>query len=162
MEREFEKVFKENYLRLCQYAYGYLNDKEVSEDVVSEAFEYVWKKYKKLKKEELFALLVLRVKHGSINYLRHHKTVERYAAFYAKEELEKEDFSEENEERIARVGKVISALPAQTRKVLEECYFNRRTYLETADLLKISKNTVKKHIMKALNLLREEFLGKNK
>ncbi len=161
MEREFEKMFKENYSRLCQYAYTYLNDKDASEDVVSEAFEYAWKKYKGLEKDELFAVLVLRVKHGSINCLRHRKTVEKYAAILVKSDWEREDLTGEDEDRLRRVEKVISTLSAQTRRVLEECCFNRKTYLETADLLGISRNTVKKHMMKALELLREEFFGKN-
>lgn len=158
MEREFEKMFKENYSRLCQYAYTYLNDKEASEDVVSEAFEYAWKKYKELEKDELFAVLVLRVKHGSINCLRHRKTVEKYAAMLVTLDGEREDLA--GEDRIRRVEKVISTLSAQTRRVLEECCFNRKTYSETSDLLGISKNTVKKHMMKALESLREEFFGK--
>ncbi|WP_292268389.1 sigma-70 family RNA polymerase sigma factor [Butyricimonas sp.] len=161
LEREFENMFKENYSRLCQYAYTYLNDKDASEDVVSEAFEYAWKKYKELKKDELFAVLVLRVKHGSMNYLRHRKAVDKYAAMLMKADREGEDLPGEDEDRIMRVEKVISTLPVQTRRVLEECCFNRKTYLETADLLGISRNTVKKHMMRVLELLREEFFGKN-
>ena len=45
----------------------------------------------------------------------------------------------------------------RTRYVLEECYFHRKKYAEVAENIGISINAVKKHIMKALNLLREEF-----
>ena len=34
---EFEILFKENYNKLYVFAYNYLNDKEISEDVVNDA-----------------------------------------------------------------------------------------------------------------------------
>ena len=40
-----EILFKENYNKLYVFAYNYLNDKEISEDVVNDAFEYVWRNY---------------------------------------------------------------------------------------------------------------------
>ena len=51
---------------------------------------------------------------------------------------------------------IINTLPPKTKKVLEECYFNQKKYSEVAQMLNISTNTVKKHIMKALSSLREE------
>ena len=67
----------------------------------------------------------------------------------------------DDEEKLNRIGKVIASLPLQTRRVLEECYFNRKKYSEVGELLAISPNTVKKHIVRALNLLREEFMEKS-
>ena len=68
-----------------------------------------------------------------------------------------ENFSEHEDERLERVQKVINSLSPQTRKVLEGCYFSGKKYVEVGNELGISVNTVKKHIMKVLNLLREEF-----
>ena len=49
----------------------------------------------------------------------------------------------------------METLPPKTRHVLEECYFNNKKYKEVADSLEVSTNAVKKHIVKALGLLRE-------
>ena len=109
---EFEILFKENYNKLYVFAYNYLNDKEISEDVVNDAFEYVWRNYDNLKNNSLVPVLFQQVRHRSFNYLRHNKIV--------------------------------------------ESYFNQKKYSEVAQMLNISTNTVKKHIMKALSSLREE------
>ena len=155
--REFERLFKENYSRLYQCAYYYLNDRETSEDVVSDAFEHVWKSYEQLKRVDRVAVLFQQVKHRSINNLRLFKIVEKYTLEIMGTDSEIENFSEHEDERLERVQKVINSLSPQTRKVLEGCYFSGKKYVEVGNELGISVNTVKKHIMKVLNLLREEF-----
>ena len=67
-----------------------------------------------------------------------------------------DDETEENE-RIERIYNVLEHLPPQTKHIMEECYFNRKKYAEVAQALNISPSAVKKHVMKALRLLREEF-----
>ena len=83
--------------------------------------------------------------------------VERYADLYLQLTLEEEVPLQEEDERLARIAGVLNRLPVRTRYVLEECYFHRKKYAEVAENIGISINAVKKHIMKALNLLREEF-----
>ena len=154
---EFEKLFKENYTRLCQCAYYYLNDKGASEDVVNDAFEYVWKNYRQLKDVNCVAVLFQQVKNRSINNLRHLKIVEKHTLELMKTDSDVENFSEPEDERLERIQKIINGLSPQSRKVLEACYFHGKKYAEVGDELGISVNTVKKHIMKILSLLRKEF-----
>ena len=154
---EFEILFKENYNKLYVFAYNYLNDKEISEDVVNDAFEYVWRNYDNLKNNSLVPVLFQQVRQRSFNYLRHNKIVEKYASVFIYTTSELEDTQEnDDDERINRIMMIINTLPPKTRKVLEECYFNQKKYSEVAQMLNISTNTVKKHIMKALSSLREE------
>lgn len=40
----FKTRFQKHYPRLCNIAYGYVSDKEDSEDIVQELFVYVWNK----------------------------------------------------------------------------------------------------------------------
>lgn len=47
-----------------------------------------------------------------------------------------------------------------TRHILEECYVRRKKYQEVADELNISVSAVRKHIVKALSVLRKEFAKK--
>ena len=115
-------MFKENYSRLCQYAYIYLNDKEGCEDVVSEAFGYLWERYASMKEEDMLPILVQQVKHRCINNLRHNKVVEKYETFMSETTEIWEELEDDNE-KINRIGKVMDSMPLQTRRVLEECYF---------------------------------------
>ena len=169
--KEFEELYTGNYSRLYYYAYQFLNDAEVSRDVVNDAFEYVWKNYENFRKMNVVAILFQSVRNKSIDTFRHNKVEENYVALYSRM-LSEEDagLDEENEkmrelgyyapeenEKIERIYKVLDNLTPQTRHIMEECYFNRKKYAEVAEMLNISPSAVKKHVMKALRLLREEF-----
>ena len=69
------------------------------------------------------------------------------------------DFLEE-EEKQQRLRKVIRILTPRTRHILEECYIRKKKYQEVADELEISVSAVRKHIMKALQAMRDEFAKK--
>ena len=156
--KEFEALFKEHYTPLYHYAYRFLNDMETSKDVVSSAFEYLWQNYEEIRKGSPVSALYRTVRTKSIDCWRHAQVEANYAEAYSQmaPETEEED-EEDKEERLERVRKAVEQLPPQTRHILEECYFNQRKYAEVAEMLNISTNAVKKHIMKALRLLREEF-----
>ena len=56
----------------------------------------------------------------------------------------------------------VEELTDPTKTILKECYYENKKYQEVADEFGISTNGVKKHIMKALRLIREEFGIKKK
>ena len=160
--KEFEQLFKNNYTRLYRVAFQYLNDVEQSKDMVHDAFEYLWENYAAFRKQDPVAILFRRLRTKSIDVYRHSRVAENYASLYLREANEIEDVSfGEEEERIERLYKVLGTLPQQTRRIMEECFFNRKKYAEVAEMLNISSSAVKKHVMKALRLLREEFDVKN-
>ena len=65
--KEFEELYTGNYSRLYYYAYQFLNDAEVSRDVVNDAFEYVWKNYENFRKMNVVAILFQSVRNKSID-----------------------------------------------------------------------------------------------
>ena len=68
--KEFEELYTGNYSRLYYYAYQFLNDAEVSRDVVNDAFEYVWKNYENFRKMNVVAILFQSVRNKSIDTFR--------------------------------------------------------------------------------------------
>lgn len=52
---------------------------------------------------------------------------------------------------------MLNSLPPLTRRIIEECYFHKKKYKEVAEEMDISPDTVKKHISKALKLLRNNY-----
>ena len=64
---------------------------------------------------------------------------------------------EEREERLQRIEAFIEQLKDPTKTILKECYYENKKYQEVAEDFGISTSGVKKHIMKALKMLREEF-----
>ena len=155
---DFERVYREYYLRLYHIAYDYLLDNELSRDVVGDVFTMAWQKREALEADKAPGYLFISVRNLCCNYLRQRNLHNRYAEFvtHCYEEVGVEGPSIV-EERIAAMLNVVEKLPPTTRFVLEQCYFHQHTYREVADMLGISSDGVKKHIVKAFACLRKYF-----
>jgi|GEM_PF-69767 len=160
-EKEFERLFKDHYARLYYYALTFIDDTETCRDIVSDVFETLWQEYDTIRRDTLTAYLYACVKNRCIDLLRRRSVKERYVTFYSldlKGGLLNTDAEEQ--ERIARIEKVIEHMPAQRQFVLKECFYHKKTYKEVADILGITTEGIKKHIKTALKNLRDEFLLK--
>ncbi len=159
-KKEFDVLFKTYYSRLYCYAFHIINDLEASKDITSDAFEYLWLHFSEIKATTAKSYLYAYAHSKSIDYLRKlciHKEYTKYV------ELTADDVDNhfcEFDERIMMIRKVMDKLPVNTRHILEECYIRRKMYKEVAEELDISVNTVKKHIVKALRLIRLEMSEK--
>lgn len=154
----FERMYKENYARLYYYAFRFLTDEEACKDVVNDVFEKVWQQFDELKAETSSAFLYAQVRNRCIDLLRHQQVEEQYAELYrALSEDVSEIRADEREERLARIEKTIANLTDPTKTILKQCYYENKKYQEVADEFGISVSGVKKHIVKALKILREEF-----
>ena len=154
----FEQLYKENYARLYYYAFRFITDEETCKDIVNDVFEKAWQNFGKLNPETASAYLYAQVRNRCIDYLRHQEVEEQYADFYRAITEEDMDTSpDEREERIRRIEAFIEQLKDPTKTILKECYYENKKYQEVAENFGISTSGVKKHIMKALKMLREEF-----
>ena len=68
---------------------------------------------------------------------------------------------EEHERLLQQAEQIARELKEPTCTILRLCYFDHFTYQQAADSLGISPNTVKKHISKALAILRERMKHTN-
>ena len=128
----FEELFDLHYGNLVGCVYGYVRDEEVAKDIVHDTFLTFWNNRKRLDlsysaKSYLFTL----AQNYALNYLRHLRVVEVNEREVTELLESASDELVEYDERIARVEKV-------------------------ADELKVSINTVKKHMARALKFLRDE------
>lgn len=160
-EKEVERIFKESYTPLYYYALTFVDNEEVCKDVVGDVFEELWQNFDSLNRETLSAYLHTCVKNRCIDHLRRRSVNERYIAFYSLDvKTGMLDTDREEEERLARLEKSIGEMSARRRFVLEECFFHKKTYKEVAEILGMTTDGIKKHIVTALRKLREDFLGK--
>lgn len=154
----FEQLYKENYARLYYYAFRFITDEEVCKDMVNDVFEKAWQNFESLRPETAAAYLYAQTRNRCIDYWRHRQVEEQYSDFYRIVTEEDTDIApDEMEERMQRIEAIIEQLTDPTKTILKECYFNNKKYQEVAEKFGISIHGVKKHIMKALRLLREEF-----
>lgn len=134
---------------------------EASKDIASDAFEFIWANYSKIDKATAKSYLYVYVRNKSIDFLRHQNVHEQCIQVYS--ELTKsyvETEYKEMDERMLNISKAMEKLTTHTKHILEECYFHRKKYQEVADELNISVSAVRKHIVKALKVIREECLNK--
>lgn len=155
---DFESCFKELYPSLCGFAFQYLKDRDVSEDIVQDAFMKVWDKYSQFNQfYKLKAFLYISVRNSSINYLENLKVANKYyesnSGYNIEEDADFEMRIIENEVNML-LYKAIDSLPHQTQNIIRLSIGNKKNQ-EIADELNISIDTVKTLKKRAYKTLRD-------
>ena len=155
-EKEFEEVFRYYYRPLFLFAYGYVMDEEEAENIVQSCFTVMWEKRKKLP-VNLKAYLYSSVKHACLRYFRRLQLLDEYKKRQAEALVLSfaDDDVEDDRELVALVQKALSQLSEQQRRIVELHVMEGMKYLEIADLLQLSENTVRTHLKRAYKILRE-------
>ncbi len=156
--KSYKKLFENLYPQLCVFAYKYLNDLELSKDLVQEVFLKVWEDKITFQSENHeTGFFYKAVKNKCLNYLKskRYKATERYELTDL-EDYDTEEFHISEAvvvETTAVIENAINTLPEKAAKVIRlsiEDYTNN----EIANELSISVNTVKDHKKVAYRKLR--------
>lgn len=168
-EREdFTTLFERCRKPFTQFAYSYMRDWEVAEDIFSEAMVQYW-----MKRDELDvdtnprAYILTLVKHLSLNYLRHQQvritveeelsqSMEREQAFRIRTLQDcdpQELFSEELQQLVRQT---LQQLPEQTRLIFFKSRLEGKRNGEIAEEMGLSVKSVEYHITQALKALRKQ------
>ena len=149
--REFEAYFRRLYLPLGMYALRIVDDADVAEDMVQEAFMNTWERLEGgLEISNLKAFMYRSVRNECLSYLSS-----------LKEKVGEEFIPEAGEEEIdtsfrdARIWKAIDELPEKCREIFLMSKRDGYSNEEIADELGISIKTVKNQMTKAFSRLRE-------
>lgn len=164
---DFSRMYSTYYASFLRFAMGYVKEKQVAEDFVSEAFTTYWKK-----KDELLpdtnppGFILTIVKNKCINYL-HHQQIEQRVGAEMKAHVEwvrkisistleacdpQTIFSREIEE-IVRC--TLEKLPDKTAQIYNYSRKMGFNYKEIAELTQMSQKSIEYHISKALRQLRD-------
>lgn len=156
-DEEIGTLFRQSYPRLYRLAYSLLQDKEESRDVVSGAFLDLLDR-RKLTADIQEGYLWAMVRSRSLDFLRRKQVADEARVSLLCECKPYVFLDVEHDERIREIRQFIEEeLTPQTRKVLQLCYDEKRTYREVASELGVSVQAVNKHISHALRKLRERF-----
>ncbi len=157
----FEILFKEHYSVLCAYAYGFVADYSLSEDIVQEVFSKLWIDKQKVKiNSSIKAYLYKAVRNAAFNYLKHQKVVQQYEA------VNKDDRNEAGQDEVlvrkelnSKIHTAINKLSTERRKIFLMSRIDGLKYKEIAEKLSISIKTVENQMGKALACLRKDLKG---
>lgn len=160
-ETEFESFFKENYSRYYYFALQMVEDAEVCRDIVGDAFEQTWMQMQKAD-TNLAGYMYALVRHKCVDYVRHEMARTRYADFCQAvyDEANNDEADMEQLEQIEQMCSLMERLTPKTQQILKMCYYQKKSYQETADELGISVSAVRKHIVNALKTFRSSIIKK--
>lgn len=107
----FDKMFNEWYAQFVYFAYYFINDAEVCRDIVSDAFEYLWRNYEKIEEATAKTYLYTIIRTRCIDYLRKQNIHEEYVEFTAQlTDKMIEGDSQNSDSRVLRIREAMKKL----------------------------------------------------
>ncbi len=153
----FDRTFRLYYEPLYRFCGQYVSDEADCHDIVMATFEDVWRKRDTLHLDTLRSYLYASVRNRAIDHLRRDERMRRYAEYaqVVSEVYVSEDHlaNLDRAERIA--AEALRRIGPPTSEVLRACYFDGKIYREVAEEMNMSLANVKRHMVKALKMLRE-------
>ncbi len=153
----FDRAFRTYYEPLYRFCELYVSDEADCHDIVMAVFEDVWRKHATLRPDTLQAYLYTSVRNRAIDHLRRDEQMRHYAEYAraVSEVYVSEDHLADLDraERIA--AEALKRIGPPTSEVLRACYIDGKKYSEVAEEMNMSVANVKRHMVKALKMLRE-------
>ena len=158
----FQELFERYFRSLVTYAYRYVNDWNVSEDIVQDVFMALWVNRNEIDFEEPVKPSLYRATYNrSINHLNSVLVQRRVDHTDNLDELIDYEILSYNQhdnlllkEIEEEISSFVKTLPEQRKKVFLLSREENMKNKEIAFLLNISEKTVEKHITKALSDIR--------
>jgi RNA polymerase sigma-70 factor, ECF subfamily len=157
--KEYERLFVKYYEPLCQFAFKFLKDMDLAEDIVQEFFYNFWKNRETFSlKLSLNSYLYQSIRNNSLHYLGHLAIRQKYAETIKSEINEQHFFTELDEPGLNELNKVIDEtlkqLPERCSRIFSMNRFEGKKYKEIAEILSVSIKTVEADMGKALQVFR--------
>ena len=152
----FDDLFRYNYRPLCMYALHYLQDVDLSEDIVQESYTALWEKLQE--GTHVFnrkSYLYMMVRNRCLDHLRKKGIPTESLKPYDTYGIIDDDDAQERSQTEARMWTAIDSLPEKCREVFILSKRDGLKYEEIAEELNLSVNTVRNQISKALKVLKE-------
>ena len=171
--QQIEHLFKRFYKPLKTYAFRFVNDKDIAEDVVQDVFFELWSRREYIRFEnqpEVKSYLFKSVYNRSLNIINagllEKKTLDDTAEElllknYHFSHIQNQEHSLLLKELEDEIALFIETLPPQCKKVFVLSRIQELKNKEIAEQLGISIKAVEKHITKALALLKEHLMKKD-
>ena len=159
-EQSYKHLFLYFHPILYRFSFNILQNKSVSEEIVSDMMLKVWEMGNKLSQiQHLKIFLITSVKNACFTYLsskKYHQSLN--------ESIDNEDisvFNEDTPEKLyiysevtQRVNKVVGSLPTKCQMVFRLIKEEGLSYKEVSKVLEISQNTIETHMRIALRKIR--------
>lgn len=155
----YEIIFKKYYKELYRFAFTYVRDGTMAEEMAQEVFLYIWEKRAQIEiQTTLKTYLYSAVKNKCLNYIKLELPRQQSMADVSEVMLSvsgKRQDEGENELLKRYIQKAVDSLPKKCRRIFILSRNAGMTYEEIAEELDLSKKTVENQMGIALKKLRE-------
>lgn len=155
-------MFRLYFLRLAKYAYKYVRNSAIAQDLTQSVFLKIWELNGSWNpRGTIQSYLYTAVKNQCLNQLKHTKVRDEWeseeSSIPKRSRIRMEWEHSDRESRLDRaIKQALDTMPDKRREVFLLSRDEGLTYQEIADLLGITKKTVENHMGNALQHLREE------
>ena len=157
-ERAFGVLYETYSANLQKFVLKFVKVEEHAEDICQEVFIKIWNNRESLREVQSFKAYVYMVaRNHSFNFLKHSSVERALQDEILSRSLQLKNATEEdiqNAEYLLYIEKIFSQIPDRSREVYELCKENGNSYQATAEQLGISRNAVKKHMVRTNKFLR--------
>ncbi|WP_343539725.1 RNA polymerase sigma-70 factor [Sphingobacterium thalpophilum] len=151
-----EKLFRQYYKSLCHFAWKFVGESSVAEDLVQDAFIAFYKEGKTLENEAAIKnFLYSSVRFACYNYLRHEKVKQRYwnVIGFTEEDDRALELNIIHSEVIKEIYRIIEEMPFACQQIFRMGYLEGLSNLEITQKLQVSVNTVKTQKQRGMKIL---------
>jgi RNA polymerase sigma-70 factor (ECF subfamily) len=154
----FRELFDIYYIKLCKYCNKYICDIESSRDIAQDIFSKIWDNRTNLANiTDIEAYIFKMGKNKSLDFIKKNSSKDKYFDYVNR--FNEQTYSEADKIEIAELEKIITSqineLPEKTKNIFQLKNFEQKKILDIADNLAISKQSVKWHLAKAKEFLKE-------
>lgn len=157
-ESAFSSFYEQHWTVVHRFVMKYLKCQDLSDDVTQDIFIRLWEGRADLPEiASLKSYLFVTARNTAFNVLRKATVQETLkekivlAAVASRNTIEDDMLSVEY---LDHLKKVVKTLPLQTQKIFSLCREEEKSYQEVSQMLGISKDAVKKHMVRSMKLLR--------
>ncbi|HLT06019.1 MAG TPA: sigma-70 family RNA polymerase sigma factor [Cyclobacteriaceae bacterium] len=153
-----DKIYEYYRMPVIRFTVSIVKDEQEAENIYHEVFIKLLKKKEDIKPELNFNSYVFTaVRNEIFDFL---KAVKKDSVFkekyWEKIQAQRMEVEEDKEEVLSRLEGIVQMLSPKRRRILEMNYYEQKSYIEIAEALRISKNTVKNQLVKAKYIIRRE------
>jgi RNA polymerase sigma-70 factor, ECF subfamily len=161
-EQVFGDLFKTYFKQLRNYAFSFVREQTLAEDIVQTIFLRLWDKIEVLNVADSVAAYLYRaVYNESLNVLKRSKVRRSYHSWLNRHMKDQTDNAQKNlqlQELERQLRAAINELPEQCRTIFQLSRYEELRYRDIGARLGISVKTVENQMGKALKLLRARLI----
>ncbi|MCX8490081.1 MAG: RNA polymerase sigma-70 factor [Cyclobacteriaceae bacterium] len=153
----FRQLFNRYRNEIFTYSCKISKRREFAEEIVQDVFMIVWQKREGLNPDLPIAPYLYTITQNiSFNFLKKaaNETRLKKEVFYRSQKDFRPEWGTDHKDTLFLIGKAVTLLPARQREIFLLSRDEMKSHDEISDLLRISKNTVKDQIFKALKFIK--------